>query len=106
MLSNTDKENTAIRNSNFLALCPLSALVIMCTAYFNVKAGGKHMFRVSLSTSNKYPPPNSISRLNFLTAYCLEGYNLWWKKTVFTVRCETILHIKCSLIPVFSFPCT
>lgn len=42
-----------IRNSNFLVLGPLSILVIMCTAYFNVKAGGKLVLRVSLSTNNK-----------------------------------------------------
>ena len=63
-----------IRNSNFLALGPLSTLVIISAAYFNVKAGGEHVFRVSLSTSNKYP--NNFIRLIYLTAYRLEGHTL------------------------------
>jgi hypothetical protein len=75
-----------IRNSNFLALGPLSTLVIMCTAYFNVKAGGAHVFYVSLSISIKYPFLNNIIRLVYVTAYRSEGYALQWKQAVFTVR--------------------
>jgi len=93
-----------IRKSNFLALGPLSTLVIMCNAYFKVKAGVKLVFRVSLSTSNKYSPQNSIIPLVFLTVCRLEGYTVWWKQAVFTVRYEPNFHIKCSLLPVFSFP--